>query len=29
LNFLREAGGYQPSHIKEALELAVLARPLY
>ena len=29
LNFLREAGGYQRSHVDEALRLAVLAKPLY
>ena len=29
LNFLREAGGYQPGHVEEALQIAVLASPLF
>ncbi len=29
LNFLREAGGYQPSHLEEALGIALRARPLF
>ena len=29
LNFLREAGAYQPAHVQEALHLAALARPLF
>jgi hypothetical protein len=29
LNFLREAGGYQPSHIKDALDMALMAKPLF
>ena len=29
LNFLREAGGYRPAHVQEALRLAQVARPLY
>lgn len=29
LNFLREAGGYRPSQIEDALDLARMARALY
>lgn len=29
LNFLREAGGYRPSHMKDALDMALMAKPLY
>ena len=29
LNFLREAGGYQPSQVNDALSMAQLARPLF
>lgn len=29
LNFLREAGGYRPEHVHDALAIAALARPLF
>jgi hypothetical protein len=29
LNFLREAGGYRPEHVQEAIAIAALAKPLF